>query len=394
MFSKYIVPALCATNLLGGVEAAHRHKHLHKKDMVYAATEVQTITEYYTVTVYDDEDTATEQSFFAAAHPTTEVPAVATSSTSTSTSTTSTSSTTAVVVVETPVEQVQSTTLSTAVKTTEVAAAAATTEEAAAAAVTTPVYTTAQAATTTKAAATTAVASSGVKRGLAYNDATLVSTIVALASSKFSWAYNWGADSGSISGVSFIPMLWGPGHYGDDWVAKAKAAVSAGTEALLSFNECDNAGQCNMGAADTAKYHKQYMNIYDGQIRIGAPAISSSQEANQGLDWLSQFFTACNGGCSYDFCNIHWYGPGDLAGANEFLAYLITAQAACGKNLWVTEFASVSGDASVFMKHAIDQLDNNSTFSFVEKYSYFMLSTGSLFDSSTALSTLGNLYIS
>ncbi|KAI0137310.1 glycosyl hydrolase catalytic core-domain-containing protein [Xylariales sp. AK1849] len=399
MFTKYIVPALCATNLLSGVEAARGHRHLHKKDVVYDATVLDIETVYETVTVYANEEPATSTSslstvsMFAASHP------------ASTTSTLAAAPTTAVVEPAAP----SPTTLATAVKSaTEEAAASApvVAEVATKAAETTtaapvvPITTAvAAAATTTAAAAATSSAaasstgSSGDKRGLAYTDASLVSSILSMASGKFSWAYNWGADDGGLtSSIPFIPMLWGPTHYNADWVSKAEAAVTAGTDALLSFNECDNAGQCNMGAADAASYHKQYMNIYAGKTRIGAPSISSSQEANQGLDWLEQFFTACDGACSYDFCNIHWYGPGGVDGANEFLGYLVGAQATCGKNLWVTEWAAISGDEDAFMSHALDQLDNNATFSFVEKYSYFYLATGSLFDSSTTLSGLGQIY--
>ncbi len=79
---------------------------------------------------------------------------------------------------------------------------------------------------------------------------------------------------------------------------------------LLSFNECDNAGQCNMDAASAAQQHINIMNKYSGRVRISTPSITNSGSVGQGVSWLNQFVQACNGQCVYDFCAAHWYnGP-------------------------------------------------------------------------------------
>jgi len=190
-------------------------------------------------------------------------------------------------------------------------------------------------------------------------------------------------------------MLWSPAHYTTAWDTAAKAAISAGSAALLSFNECDNAGQCNLDAGTAATYHIKYLNPYEGQIPVGAPSVTSDVSEGHGLSWLTEFLSACDtaGGCAVDFCNVHYYGPGGVDGAENFLAFLREATTTCNnKNIWVTEWAATSGDESAFISHALSQLDHNATYSFVEKYSYFYAAAGSLFDSTTALSTIGELY--
>ncbi|KAK9798825.1 putative Glycosyl hydrolase catalytic core-domain-containing protein [Seiridium cardinale] len=411
MFSKFIVPALAATNLLNGVEASSRHRHMHKRDVVYAATEVEIATVYETVTVFAGEEAAAAttaaapQSFYAAAHhgssssadSVTSAAAATTSAAATSAApTTATIATTAPVVVAEPAATSSSTTLATIVQSPVVEKASTTTP------VTTAVPTTYAATTTTAAAASTTTkasstgsSSSGAKRGLGYNDASLVSTIVSAASTTFGWCYDWGFTNGGLTAsVAYVPMLWGPTHYDSSWDTAAKSAVSSGSEALFSFNECDNAGQANLDAATAASYHTQYLGPYKGQIKIGAPSITSSDSTGQGLSWLSEFISSCGSDCALDFINLHWYGPGGEEGAQEFLDYLVKANTQTGYNVWVTEFGTVSGDEDAFLTYALDQLDNNSTFSFVEKYAYFYLAEGYLFDSTTALSSAGSIYAS
>ncbi|KAF7536998.1 hypothetical protein G7054_g4130 [Neopestalotiopsis clavispora] len=65
----------------------------------------------------------------------------------------------------------------------------------------------------TSAVSTSSSGSSGAKRGLGYNDASLVSAIVSAASTSFSWRYDWGFTNGGLTAdVNYIPMLWGPTH--------------------------------------------------------------------------------------------------------------------------------------------------------------------------------------
>ncbi|KAI1873446.1 hypothetical protein JX265_005068 [Neoarthrinium moseri] len=388
MFTKYIVPAaLCATNL---VEASSRHRHMHKRD--YIATEVEIVTDYVTVTVYEGEEgaataAAADKSFYAASRPSTTSIVVPEASTSAS-----------VVVAPSVVAEPAASSPTTLATSVVVAPSSVQTEAAAVPTTYAPnPVTTTEAATssTSTAAATTSVSSGGSgstsgKRGLAYNSASLVSSILSVGSSKFDWCYDWGFNSGGLTAdITYIPMLWGPTHYTSAWDTAAEKAISDNVGALFSFNECDNAGQANLAAADAANYHQQYLNPYKGRISIGAPSITSSASAGQGLDWLSAFMTACSGNCAVDFINLHWYGPGGQEGATEFLAFLDKAHEQFSLPVWVTEFAATSGDETEFMTYALEQLDTNSAYNYVQKYSYFY--TDTLF-SGTTLTSLGQTY--
>ncbi|KAK7948253.1 uncharacterized protein PG986_009139 [Apiospora aurea] len=370
MFSKFIVPALCASNLLGVVAAANHHRHMHKRD--YIATEVEVVT-----------DIVTHNGAAAAPSPATTTtpvaPVVAPSSP--------------------PVEQApapQPTTMITATK------AAPSPEQPEVsipthAAVAAPAPVVSQASSAPYPAASQAAPASsakGGKRGLAYNDAKLVSNICS-SSNKFSWAYNWGSQSDGLNApVTYIPTLWGPQpEHSNGWSDNAQKAISAGADYLMSFNECDNAGQCNMDPASAAAAHKSFMQPFVGKAKILAPSITSSESVGQGISWLKSFMQACGDDCPMDACNAHWYGPGGIDGAELFLKHLKAVNTACGKDkVWVTEFAATSGDVDAFMSHALTELDTKSDYDFVEKYSYFYLAQGSLMQSSSALSTFGNIY--
>ncbi|KAI0542156.1 glycosyl hydrolase catalytic core-domain-containing protein [Xylaria digitata] len=413
MHSKASLMALCAAAAVKEVAAGHGHQHLHadKREIVWAATETVIVTDYVTVTVTEGEEPT------AAAVDTTVVATTTATTTTTrvhrphhshskqrsSASSSSTSTSTPVVVADPTtsvvIPTVIPTTMVTAVKPTTTTAVISTPSEATSVIeeptvvpTTTAILTTAT--TASSVPTTTAVASSGGKRGLAYNDANLVKEFLALGG-EASWAYNWGSTTGDLpSGVTYYPMLWSPASdHSNGWDGFATAAISNGADALLSFNEPDIASQANMSPQDAAASHIQWMNPYAGKARISSPAISSSENANQGVDWLNQFFSACNGKCQVDFCAAHWYGPGGDAGAGLFLSHLKDVKEACnGKPVWVTEFAAESDSIDAFMRNITTTLETDPDYDFVEKYSYFMASVGQLFTSATELSSFGRIY--
>ncbi|KAK7744724.1 hypothetical protein SLS62_010081 [Diatrype stigma] len=417
MFTKTGLLALCAAASFNGATAAH-HRHRHpKRDVVYAETDVVVVTEYETHTVTAGQEQATTV-------PTTAV----------STSSQVAAENVPVVVPtssETPAAPTTPTTLATFVKPSSATPSTAVSSSAAEAPLVAPAAATAAqlvssivgditstpiaapaavdtasvapAALPTSAAAPAEVSpasttSSNVsKRGAAYNDASMVKVLLG-QTNAISWVYNWGADAGDLGvDIPFYPTMWGD-KVAADWPAKAQAAVDAGTEVFFSFNEPDNAGQANMAPSYAATKHQEWMNPYGDKARIGAPAVSSSEEANQGLDWLQQFFDACGGNCKVDFCNTHWYGPGGDSGADLFLAHVKAVRdvSGCqGKPVWITEFMpqGSSSENETFMKKITEALES-SDYDFVEKYSYFMLAVGEtyLMSSATELNALGKIY--
>lgn len=413
--------ALLALSANGALAANHR-RHLHhhdKKALVYEATETVTDITWVTVTVGDGGETVGATSSSTVISPT----AVPTSSTSLTTpsaaaSTPSTSSSSVVV----PSTTYSPTTLATSTKAASSAASSSAfdtpgvnvAESATSSSTTsTPVAATTEAPTTTSssssstyvassaAAATTAAAatgssSSGNKRGAAYNTASLISPLIG-DGTKLSWAYNWGSSSDGLSDVSssleYVPMLWGTGSdHTSSWSSNAQAAIDAGSSHLVSFNEPDNAGQSNLTPAEAATGHQTYMNPFSSKASIGAPAITNSNIAGESTDWLSEWIDACGGACDYDFCPAHWYNTIE-AGADDLLSFAKSVYDTCGKPVWITEFEPTDGsdeEKSAFLTTVQDAFDSDE-YSYVERYSYFMVADGNLVNGESA-STFGSTF--
>ncbi|RDL38550.1 uncharacterized protein BP5553_02890 [Venustampulla echinocandica] len=239
--------------------------------------------------------------------------------------------------------------------------------------------------------------SSGVKRGIAYNDQSLLSAFT--SSGKFGWVYNWGSapqyNGATIpSGLEFVPMLWGnTTDYTQSWVSNAEKAIASGSKHLLAFNEPDRGDQANIDPVTAATGYKKYMEPFAGKAQLGSPAVTSDQQdPTKGIPWLKRFLSACDG-CTIDFINIHWYGGGDLALAvKNFQDQVQAAYKAGGskKPIWVTEFRYEGADANGFLKQVIPWLDSQAS---VERYAYFMAAQGFLTDGK-ALSTTGKTYVS
>lgn len=216
----------------------------------------------------------------------------------------------------------------------------------------------------------------GSKRGLAYNEASLLKRFLD-SGTKVSWIYNWGQTDDSGSGLEFCPMLWGLKlDFAETWPQNAQKAVDAGSACLFSFNEPDHPTQANMAPDLAAKKHAELMNPFEGKARIGAPAITNSGEPGQGVEWLRNWVKACDGECVFDFVNIHIYGFDTAA----FLDHLIRVNEEFEKPVWITEFAFAGSDKEIDdqLGFVIDQMENNKTFSFVERFSYFMVQEGVL----------------
>lgn len=258
-------------------------------------------------------------------------------------------------------------------------------------------YSVASEVTSAPAAVATAITgSSGSKRGAAYNDPSLVTSLLG-ADSKIGWAYNWGSASDDLtSDLEYVPMLWGQKMV-SYWATNAQAAIDAGAKYLLGANEPDNPAQANMDPATAAAFHITNMEPFAAKATLTAPAVTNSNLAGQSLDWLAQWISACGGACTFSVCPVHWYNTIE-AGAEDLFSFLLDAQTTCGsdKSIWLTEFApnvdNPSADQiSAFLETVQDTLDNNATFSFVGRYSYFYVAEGSMI-SGGALTTYGNTF--
>ncbi|KAF2416521.1 hypothetical protein EJ08DRAFT_554074, partial [Tothia fuscella] len=242
----------------------------------------------------------------------------------------------------------------------------------------------------TYSAASVPVTSSGGKRGVAFNDVSLVSAFA--GKGGVSWAYNWASTANNFpsgKGIEFIPMLWGTKDT-SNWESVAKKAIDNGATALLGFNEPDHYEQANLAVSVAASAYKSLISDKFGgnpKVRLGSPAVTNGG-APMGLAYLNSFMSACSG-CQVDFVNIHWYDS--ASNIEYFKKHVSDAHAQTGKPVWVTEFGTNGGtDAEIntFLKAVLPWLDAQD---YVERYSYFMASEGRLI-SGGALSSTGKTY--
>jgi hypothetical protein len=175
------------------------------------------------------------------------------------------------------------------------------------------------------------------KRGLPFNDPTLLGKF-AVAGSQTSWCYNWySATPENPHSMEFVPMLWCSTELDliDAWKGNARTIVDSSpphSAHLLSFEEPDNAGQCNISPEFAAATYEAWIQVFKGQAFLGAPAVSVQPG---GLKWLSEFLAYCQN-CQIDFVPIHWYGSAlDIQGFQNYIAQAHTT--AQNRPLWITE---------------------------------------------------------
>lgn len=233
--------------------------------------------------------------------------------------------------------------------------------------------------------------SSGKKRGLSYNIASLTAPFIG-GNSQVTWAYNWGSSSDGLpSGLEYVPTLWGLGSDKvNPWKANAEAAIAAGSTHLFSFNEPDLGEQANIPDVNVAAQgFMDHMQPFAGKAKLGAPAVTNGG-GSMGLTYLSKFVAACSS-CTLDFVNIHWYDS--ATNYAYFKNHVMDAyKAGGGRPVWITEFAASGSDAEQqkFLEVVIPWLDAQP---FVERYAYFMCKDGVLV-SGSGVTDLGNTFMS
>ncbi|ROW17191.1 hypothetical protein VPNG_01140 [Cytospora leucostoma] len=419
MFSKAFL-AVLATGALtsNGAHAlnhrhAQRHHHEDKRAIVYEATETVTDTTWVTVTVDPNQESATVAPVVEAAVSTTSSSVVSSVASAPAAPYTSSVPTTTTSITLTSVVASTAAASSVAAVADVVASSSASSSTLATPSVAPTTLVTSTSAATSAASVSSAAASSSAsssfvkpavavvestsnKRGAAYNTASLISPLIG-SGSKIGWAYNWGQVEDGLSDIDssleYVPMLWSTrSDFISTWTENAEAAISAGAKNFLSFNEPDNVDQANMDAATAASAFIQYMTPYAGSVSLGSPAITNSGTDGEGVSWLKEWVSACNNQCQYSFCAAHWYSPAD---SSVFLEFVSDVYEACGnKPVWITEFAPTGADDSTissFLGEIQDALDNDSNYSFVERYAYFYVADGYLVDGTSA-SSYGNTF--
>lgn len=389
MLSKGVI-WLAALALVGESVASNIHRHAQQHEKKEMITDIIFETEFVTVheTLIPDGPTST-------AKPTIPCPTPPTTSSTTASSHTTTST-------FVPVPRPSSTNTASAWHTTTTSPSVAPPPPPPP----TPTTTSAMS-TTTSAMATPTVkmsnealpgnpGSGGPRRGLAYNDGSLLSPFLD-PGTKMTWKYNWAqVDDSPSAHVEFVPMLWCsiPEHT-NSWSSNAKQAIDNGAQVLLSFNEPDLASQCNISPEQAAADHQKWMNPFQGKVRISSPAITNAYPSPGnmvGTNWLSAWFAACGGQCACDVVAIHWYNHPDVG---EFIQHARDVYAIAQRPVWFTEFQPIgASDAQIgqFLEDLFQQLASDPSLSFIERIAYFMVSEDNLVSSGSTLSTYGQIY--
>jgi len=231
------------------------------------------------------------------------------------------------------------------------------------------------------------VMSGACKRGIASNSAPGAAFHPAVG-----WWYDW-SNQGDASNVPFVPMLWGSGSL--------NAALPAGFEFLLTFNEPNFHAQSNLTAAQAAGYWPQIQARAAGRPIVG-PGMNfcgpdSACNGTSPYQYLKDFFAAC-ADCQVDYVAVHWYNC-DLPSLKDYLepGGSLEGFEQFGKPIWITEF-SCDGNASAaeqeaYMRAAIPYLEGKSN---VFRYSWFSsknIPNAQLVDSDGSPTALGQVYI-
>ncbi|KAI0354069.1 hypothetical protein OH77DRAFT_538003 [Trametes cingulata] len=234
-------------------------------------------------------------------------------------------------------------------------------------------------------------ASSAIKRGLSFNDASLTKSFT---SSQVSWAYNWdSAYQGSLpAGVNYFPMLFSaaPDH-STQWEANAKAAIAKGSTHLLFINEPDLSSQANTSPQDAAKQWMQFMQPFAGQATLVSPAITNGAPP-MGTGWMDDFLAECDKlGCQVDAIAAHIYDSAtNIAYYKQYITDLGTRYK---RPVLITEFGA-SGTVEQqqqFLQTMIPFLNGLDS---VTHYAWFMTAVGNLVNADGSLTPLGQTYVS
>ncbi len=183
------------------------------------------------------------------------------------------------------------------------------------------------------------------------------------------WSYDWNNGATSTLDIEYVPMKWDL----NNWNPYSNLNSKQKSTHALGYNEPDSTTQANLSVA-TAIANWPY--LMQSGLRIGAPAVSDSGVAGEGLDWLYSFMSqAAALNYRVDYVPIHFYKCG--WSASQFYNYLLGIYQQTGRPLWVTEFnygADWCGDnptqtqTATAISQYIDMLESAP---FVERYSIY-----------------------
>ncbi|GAA6017491.1 hypothetical protein JCM10207_008245 [Rhodosporidiobolus poonsookiae] len=238
--------------------------------------------------------------------------------------------------------------------------------------------------TTSAAAATSSAASSGSpksKRAIGFND------VGALTNLDVDYVYQWNPwiPDGLPSGVSYMPMLWGP-KFESVWDEAVEAALAAGSTILLGANEPDLNGKeeaAGMTIDALVTEWQTYMSPYKSRATLVGPAVTNGGDG-MGLDYLQSFKDACPS-CFEEMSMIalHW-------------TYFKNAYKQFGIPIFISEFFCTGSETeqATFLKEVIPWMEEDAQ-SYIQLYSPEGGLVGVFVsDTSGTLTDLGKVYVS
>lgn len=220
-----------------------------------------------------------------------------------------------------------------------------------------------------------------------------------------SWAYNWASSSDGLTGLEFVPMLWGSDT--SNFQSNVDAAIASGSKYLMGMNEPDmitQYGGSDLTPGAGATLYRDSIAPFASQLKLVSPAVTNANDSSKpaGVPWLGQWNQACGGGCPVDAVALHWYGWAQGTAkqqADALIAYVAAAKielrSIFGKDLplWITEFSALPLEDqqvnSDFLASVIPAFEADPS---VERYAFFMAAEGYLL-SGSSLSSLGEAYV-
>ena len=137
---------------------------------------------------------------------------------------------------------------------------------------------------------------------------------ISLKDMGVAWYYNWGENpSGGdqYKGVSYVPMVWKETN-ANNFKNRVNNAINKGYKEILTFNEPDLKGQCDMPVNDVYNVW-QGIDNFNGNIRISSPVTAVWPKASG--NWFQPFMSKLTGNdYKPDFISIHCY-PDNYGGA-------------------------------------------------------------------------------
>ncbi|KAF1979503.1 hypothetical protein BU23DRAFT_99467 [Bimuria novae-zelandiae CBS 107.79] len=228
---------------------------------------------------------------------------------------------------------------------------------------------------------TLAAASSSSKRGLCFvpskNHPEDNKIWTNNAGSDLTWYYNYEYEPTDeykdVFDFEYVPMLWGASPDGDSSTPfldsiRSRLASGASIKHVLGFNEPDGphstGGSLIAPEEAAAEWQRQMEPLRDDGIKLGAPAVTGSPD---GMMWLQDFFTYCNGSCTPDFLPVHFYGS--FEGLASKIGEVTVAYPRL--EVWVTEWGFDNQGLEETQKFYNESVRMFDDWSNITRYSYF-----------------------